>query len=188
MAREPRPCVRCCEALARVKYCERCAKEVERERAVKSSRAYRRRHLKETREYARAYNKAHLADRRARQKKWYYKDILKARAIARAWKLRNPDAVKALGRRRVARDRARRAAAARDTVLANLAAIRALVPRGLLVLDDVVQDIALAILEGRTTVAKLQADKKALAGFVQGQRRVNFERKSYRFDEARDSL
>ncbi len=58
---------------------------------------------------------------------------------------------------------------------AELIAVNSLVPRGIPGREDICQNIIVAILEGRTTVAELARDKRALSAFIGKHNRESFE-------------
>jgi hypothetical protein len=58
-------------------------------------------------------------------------------------------------------------------------ALNALVPQGLPGREDAVQSMALAVLEGRTTLAALQSDRSAVRAFCRGHIKGNFEAGGY---------
>lgn len=185
-------CIACAAAppVERSRYCLPCRKE--RKARTDAARfatdpAYR---LK-VKKAAQRWRAANRAQHRALNSAWAKAHPENCRERQRRYRERHADRLKAKGAARYARKRKSKprtipAAALAFPYLAtarpehaDYLAINQLVPQAAPGREDWVQDMALAILEGRATLAALQADPRAVAKFGTRHRAASFEQSGH---------
>lgn len=148
-------CVDCGQpALGRMKRCLACNTEVIRRRVIRATVAWKRRNRDRVLRLRRARDEANRDHVRAYHRAWCSTHREQRRQSARRWKAKQQMAAPAIAYRIVER-------------------VGELVPR-MPGRDDVIQDVLLALMEGRVALAHLEA--RGVGEFVRGFRRAAYER------------